>query len=457
MAAQAEALSTVATSEQPAAGVLCRYVREAVQARLDTLHGLPDDAPFSLSITLPDSLLAGAPLAGEVQWFVPQGAFSLRALGAVQRQASIAEYRQLRARWRALEAAAPLSFFSLGAATDSVQRLDLWQPEILLRRDAQGDTLTLCALRAGRSAAAVLDRWLALLPGLFEADPAPSAHSFQAASAPLIETAQTRPPAADWLAQVRATRAAIAAGRLDKAVLARRLQVQLAQPVALFALLARLRQDYPDCHVFSLPHARGQVVAATPELLARRRGGELLSCAIAGTLKQGEGDRAGAQAIAAFLASPKERREHALVVEDIRRRMQPLCANVEHDAVPALLPLRFVQHLCTRVRGRLHPGHDVLDAALALHPTPAVLGAPLESARAWLAALGERRDGLYTGVAGWLDAQGDGEAVVVLRAAYLEGTKAVLWAGAGIMADSDPDAELAETELKLQTMLEALG
>jgi menaquinone-specific isochorismate synthase len=98
----------------------------------------------------------------------------------------------------------------------------------------------------------------------------------------------------------------------------------------------------------------------------------------------------------------------------------------------------------------------LLDAVARLHPTPAVLGAPGAAARRWLAAQGERRDSLYSGVAGWLDQRGDGDAMVVLRSVYLEGDRAVLWAGAGIVAGSEPEAELAETDLKLRTMLEVL-
>jgi len=256
---------------------------------------------------------------------------------------------------------------------------------------------------------------------------------------------------------VRSSTDAIRAGQFDKVVLARRLQAELAQAVAIPAAMERLRQMYPTCYVVCMPWDKGQVLAATPELLACKRDDELISHALAGTIRREEDVALEALGQAAFFASAKEREEHDLVVASIKRHMQTLCARVEHAAVPALMPLRFVQHLWTRIHGQLCTNIDLLDAVLALHPTPAVLGMPAAAARDWLAHCGEQRDGLYTGVVGWLDTQGDGDAVVVLRAAYLAERKAVLWAGAGIMADSDPVAELAETELRLQTMLEVLG
>jgi len=137
--------------------------------------------------------------------------------------------------------------------------------------------------------------------------------------------------------------------------------------------------------------------------------------------------------------------------------MLEICSSVEHAPEPSILPLRFVLHLWTELSGQLQEGVGLLDVVTRLHPTPAVLGIPGEAATALLAELGENRDGLYTGVAGWIDRNGDGDALVVLRSAYLERNNAVLWAGAGIMAESDPAAELAETELKLATMLEVLG
>jgi menaquinone-specific isochorismate synthase len=305
--------------------------------------------------------------------------------------------------------------------------------------------LTLTARRGRQTPQQIVNQWLDAVCDLFRQVPGGGGR---------IVARQTMPDADTWQARVTATREAIRAGRFAKVVLARRLHAQLSQPVDVSGVTARLAHLYPGCHVISLPHRGGRVVAATPEQLATKRGNALVSHALAGTAKRHGG--AHEDALADFLASPKERHEHALVVDAIKERMGQLCTAVEHAAVPSLLPLRFVQHLWTPLRGRLRADVGLLDAVGALHPTPAVLGTPSAAAQAWLEECGERRDGLYTGVAGWVDRHGDGDAVVVLRSAYLEADSAVLWAGAGVVAASEPATELAETELKLQTMLEVL-
>jgi menaquinone-specific isochorismate synthase len=434
------------TALEPLADTVCRLVRQAVDAAAPELAGAAD--LVSLALPLPVALLDGAVIGGDTRWRAPHGELEWWAVGTVVSYVDEAHYRRDCAQWHCCGDAVPLTFFSVPPATEPA-RPTVWLPQVLLRRDGAGFVLTLTARRAGRTPAQMAAAWLDAVRTLFTA-PASPGHSRLVAQ-------QITPDAATWCERVAATCAAIRAGRFAKAVLARRLRVQLSHAVDVGGVLARLAQMYPGCHVLSLPHGKGQVVAATPEQLAIKRGGELVSHALAGTVRRRRGTQEEALAVAQFFASPKERREHALVVESIKERMLQLCSSVEHAAVPSLLSLRFVQHLWTRVHGRLHDGVGLLDAVRALHPTPAVLGTPTDAAQAWLAECGERRDGLYTGVVGWIDRHGDGDAVVVLRAAYLEDDSAVLWAGAGIMAESDPATELAETELKLQTMLEVLG
>jgi menaquinone-specific isochorismate synthase len=431
---------------EPLADAVCRLLRQAVDAVVPELAG--SAGLVSLALPLPVALLDGAVIGGDTRWRAPHGELELWAVGTVARYADEAHYRRDSAQWRCWGDAVPLTFFTVPPATEPA-RPTLWLPQALLRRDGAGFVLTLTARRDGQTPAQMAAAWLDAVRALF-AEPAPAGHSRLVAQ-------QITPDADTWCERVEATRAAIRAGRFAKAVLARRLHARLSQPVYVGGVLARLAKMYPGCHVLSLPCGRGQVVAATPEQLAIKRGGELVSHALAGTVRRRNGMQEEALAVAEFYASSKERREHALVVESIKERMLQLCSGVEHAAVPSLLALRFVQHLWTRVHGRLREGVGLLDAVSALHPTPAVMGTPTDAALAWLDECGERRDGLYTGVVGWIDRQGDGDAVVVLRAAYLEDDSAVLWAGAGIMAESDPATELAETELKLQTMLEVLG
>lgn len=430
----------------PAVEAICREVQAAADGVLPQLAAVAPDWLVSLSLPLPAALLEGAVIGGDTRWLAPHGELALWAAGAAARYDDAEQYRRDGAQWSCWGEAPPLAFFTVPPATEPT-RPALWLPQVMLRREGAGFSLTLTARRGRQAAPHIVEDWLAALCRLFEVP--------ETRGGRLV--AQQITPAADaWQARVAATREAIRAGRFAKVVLARRLHAQLSQPVDVAGVLARLAQMYPGCHVLSLPYGKGQVVAATPEQLAIKRGAALVSHALAGTVRRHEGG-GETQAVRDFLASPKERLEHALVVETIKARMAELCTSVEHAAVPSLLPLRFVQHLWTRLGGRLREGVDLLAAVSTLHPTPAVLGTPTAAARAWLEQCGERRDGLYTGVAGWIDRHGDGDAVVVLRAAYLEDDSAVLWAGAGIMAESDPATELAETELKLQTMLEVLG
>jgi menaquinone-specific isochorismate synthase len=433
------------------AAILAR-VRAAAMAAQDQFADSAPDRFVSLAVALPDSPAIAC--AGDTHWRAPHGELLLDALGSAIEFSgadAAARFRAAQSRWLCLgdDRTAPLAFFTLPPATQEPAP-QLRVPRVLLRRDPGGATLVCGALRGAAAPAALIDAWLAALRAMLTPDPA--------APGPSRILACAAAPAADeWRARVEATRAAIAAGRFAKAVLARRLRASLSRRADIAALTRHLAAIHPDCHVIALPQGGARVVAATPERLAHKHGDAIVCHALAGTARRHGGTADDARAAAALLASPKERREHALVVDTIAARMAGFCATVAPIPAPAVLALRHVQHLWTKLAGQTRPEVDILDAALRLHPTPAVLGLPAAAAAAWLAELGESRDGLYTGVAGWIDRNGDGDAVVVLRSACIEDDAAVLWAGAGIMADSDAAAELAETELKLATMLEVLG
>src|SRR5262249_3320129 len=156
----------------------------------------------------------------------------------------------------------------------------------------------------------------------------------------------------------------------------------------------------------------------------------------------------------ALAASPKERTEHALVVDDVYERLRPMCDELHAAPSPRVLATETLQHLCTPISARLRPGHGLLDAVAVLHPTAAVCGVPRTAAQATLPARERLDRGWYAGGVGWLDA-GGGEVTVALRCALLRGSHALLYAGAGIVADSTWDAELEETRLKLRPLLAA--
>ena len=261
-------------------------------------------------------------------------------------------------------------------------------------------------------------------------------------------------PHADWCDEVARAVSAIRDGDLDKVVLAREVLVQANRPFVPADILRRLYSLYPSCMVFAV-HG---FVGASPELLVSRLGRRVTSHPLAGTVaRSGEAD-ADNRLIAAMLSSDKERHEHRLVVDAVAAALAPVCARLEVPEVPSIVSLRNVSHLGTRLSGELAGREPVtaLELVARLHPTPAVAGTPTDEAVAYLQrAEGFERD-TYAGAVGWVDAAGDGEWAVGIRSAQLQGNEARLVAGVGVVADSDPTSELAETQLKLQALLAAV-
>lgn len=255
---------------------------------------------------------------------------------------------------------------------------------------------------------------------------------------------------ADYVAAVRRARERIAAGELRKVVLARTVVARSDHPFDVPALLERLRRTEPDAFVF----AADGFIGASPELLVERWGSRARAVPLAGTAaRRGDDD----EVARALLASDKDREEHRITVEAVRAALADVCETVEAAAEPHAVRTSAVWHLATEVRGTLRATHeDALALAALLHPTPAVCGTPREEALALIGELEPRPRGLYAGTVGWMDARGDGEWAVSLRCADVRGSRARLYAGAGIVAASDPDSELAETDAKLAALLDAL-
>ena len=262
------------------------------------------------------------------------------------------------------------------------------------------------------------------------------------------------PDRAVWTEAVRRILAAIDAGDVRKVVLARQLSVEAGAPFDRRVVLDRLRRSHPSCFTY----AAGGFVGASPELLIRRRGDEVASCPMAGTVRRGTDPAEDDALTAGLLRSIKEAEEHRLLVEAVVAALAPVCVGPPAAGDPDVVRFPTVSHLATRVSGVLRrPAPSALALAGLLHPTPAVGGLPRAEALATIAALEGFDRGLYAGPVGWVDAAGDGEWAVALRGAQLEGPRARLVAGAGIVAGSDPDAEWAETEAKLRPMLAAVG
>nr|WP_225311576.1 isochorismate synthase [Microbispora cellulosiformans] len=241
-------------------------------------------------------------------------------------------------------------------------------------------------------------------------------------------------------------------GGLDKVVLARDLTAVADRDIDIRVLLGRLARSYPECYTFSVDG----LVGATPELLVRHTGQAVESLVLAGTTPRGSGPADDATRAAALYASKKDRHEHACAVASVREALTPLCSALHVPEEPELLVLPNVQHLASRVTGRLSDGASVLDVVAAMHPTAAVGGTPTGTALGLIRELEGMDRGGYSGPVGWIDAHGDGEWGIALRCAYISGRHARLFAGCGIMAGSDPATELAEAQAKLRVMQYAL-
>lgn len=260
-----------------------------------------------------------------------------------------------------------------------------------------------------------------------------------------------------YAASVRRAVERIEAGEFEKIVLARAKDIVASQPLHPLRVLNGLRQRFADCFAFSVANGRGQsFIGASPERLLRVSDGQLLTEALAGSIRRGATASEDAALGTTLLRSEKDRREHEFVLQSITRRLEPLGVTLDFPATPGLRRLANVQHLHTTVRATLPAGVRLLDALARLHPTPAVGGKPRAAALPRIRELEAFPRGLYAGALGWIDARGNGEFFVGLRSALIDGPHARLYAGAGIVAGSWPEKEFAETELKFRAMQDAL-
>ena len=255
-----------------------------------------------------------------------------------------------------------------------------------------------------------------------------------------------------WEQAVAAAVARIKAGELRKVVLARDLQAVASADIDIRALLSRLAGRFPGCYTF----ACAGLVGATPELLIRREERAVTSLVLAGTMARG-GSEADDKALAAeLLGSAKNAEEHRYSVESVRDLLAPLCAELNVDPEPYLLQMADYQHLATSVTGVLARDASALGLAASLHPTAAICGTPTDTALELIRELERMDRGRYSGPVGWVDARGNGEWGIALRCGEIDGRRARLFAGNGIVSGSQPGIELAETETKFRPMRRAL-
>ncbi|MFD0549253.1 isochorismate synthase DhbC [Streptomyces rectiviolaceus] len=272
------------------------------------------------------------------------------------------------------------------------------------------------------------------------------------------------PSGAEYAASVEAAVARMRSGEFDKVVLARTLELSTDSPLDLPAMLQRLARRDPRGYSFAVPTGAGRtLLGASPELLVSRHGNRLTANPLAGSTPRSADLAEDVRRAAALLESAKDLHEHAVVVDAVHKALAPFCTELDVPERPTLVRTATMWHLSTTVTGELaEPATSALELATALHPTPAVCGTPTGHARDVIGELEPFDRGHYTGMVGWSDARGDGEWVVTIRCAEAEETRSGggqlrLFAGAGVVADSSPEAERAETGAKFRTFLDAVG
>jgi salicylate biosynthesis isochorismate synthase/menaquinone-specific isochorismate synthase len=326
-------------------------------------------------------------------------------------------------------------------------------PELSLLRRGGECFLTLNAIVEEGGAQQALDRAERRLSSLVDGaaigplDPSPVSGS---------EIRSVYPPGRYEEIVAEATRR-IRAGGMRKAVLAREVVVSSPSAHDPAPVFGALREAFPSCFSFCVGTPEATFIAASPELLIRRRGQVAATVALAGSMRRSADpavdDHLGQQ----LLTSAKNRSEHEIVVKRIERALRPHAVWVQADPEPSLVTIANIQHLATPVRAQLADSRSAVALAGALHPTPAVGGEPREPALALIDEIERMDRGWYAAPVGWMDATEDGEFCVALRSGLLRDRDAHLYSGAGIVADSDPASELAETEIKLEALMPLLA
>ena len=332
---------------------------------------------------------------------------------------------------------------SLAPAHFVLPALALWR-----RGDAAYATVT---VPVGGDPESALDTARARLAGLdARALPPPGVSSAR------NTTVRGRRDPSDYEDAVRAAVERIRGGDVSKIVLSREVLVEADSAHDPAVAFGAVRELFPSCFCFCCGTPEAAFMGASPELLVRRSGATAATVGLAGSIKRSADPSVDDHLGESMLRSAKVREEHEIVVRRIERELRGMSVWVDASAEPGLAKVANIQHLATPITAQLAEPRSAVELAGALHPTPAVGGEPRERALESIAELERMDRGWYTGPVGWMDAAEDGEFCVGLRSALLRDRIAHLYAGAGIVADSDPVAELDETELKLEAMLPLL-
>lgn len=454
---------------------LRRLVGEGRRQAADGRPVLVSDTVAAPSLGLV-ALFERAQAQARVLWQQPSARLSMVAIGAAARLTGQGEgcFSQVAAAWRSLRARALIEVADScpipppvclgGFAFDPARQRDpVWReyPDALLMvpqflfTSADGSSwLTVNSVVTPESdAGAVAGAMTAQLDELLQGGGAPCWGEQPAAALRLEEEMAAGP----WQGVVGAVVGDIRRGVVEKLVLARRVPARAPVPLDPGPVLHRLRADYGNCTIFAFALGDDCFLGATPERLVRLDGRLVQADCLAGSIARGRTEEEDRSLGETLLADRKERHEHALVVRALRDALGPLCSRLRLKETPDLLRMPNVQHLHTPVVGVLRKEGHILDLVQRLHPTPAAAGLPRSAALSLIRSYEPFDRGWYAGPVGWVDGRGSGEFVVAIRSALLSGSQALLYAGCGIVADSDPEREYQESCLKLQPMLWALN
>lgn len=261
----------------------------------------------------------------------------------------------------------------------------------------------------------------------------------------------------EWKQQVAEAVKTLKSSDMDKIVLARELRLTYEQTISSDAVLAHLLEEQASSYIYSLESASDCFIGATPERLVKKEKNHVLSTCLAGSIARGKTEEEDWTLGTQLLADPKNLIEHQYVVKMITNVLQPLCKELNVPHSPVLMKIKHIQHLFTPVTAMCNDDISIFRLVKELHPTPALGGLPQEEAVEWIRENESLERGLYGGPIGWVDAYGNGEFAVALRNALLQGKEASLFAGCGIVEDSNPEDEYQETWIKFKPMLNALG
>ena len=447
-------------------------IEHRLRQALSSLGGLPDRGLVSVTLQTPEISLGPYLPPGErgYYWARSSSGVTLLGVGAAVRLTARGEGRlnelsngcsSLASAWVRVgdtESPPPAAFVGFAFSPDEepgpdwhdLANTELIVPEMQYRHAHDRSWITFTASCAPQVGPETMEnRWLRLLQQLVSAQRQASALAGE-------PVALSRVADGDWNAPFELALDDIRQGRLDKVVLTRKVRYACSRPLNWGRVLDALENGHENCARFAVTNPGFALLGVSPERLVSLDGGMVVADALAGTAPRGATAALDATLAARLRQDPKALEEHRLVVHQIQQALEPCCRGLLAPQAPEIMSLPTVHHLWSPVGGHLRNGSNLLDLAHRLHPTPAVGGSPRASALEWLRTHEKSGRGWYTGAFGWLDMNGNGELSVVLRCGVVQDAAVDLFAGAGIVADSRPDQEFAETEWKLCTMRGAL-